>query len=260
MLTLSVMNKCIKLWSLIFLFMSLPIFVAAQSVDELKQQADSLYKNFDEQRALELYERVLEKEPENFEALWKSSFLYSRIGNRFEDKGRQEEYFKKGINLAERALAEDSSNTQSNFVMAVAMGRKALISGARSRVAASRDIKKYVDRALKYDSTNAGAWHVLGLWNFKVANLGWLERAAANTLFGGIPGDASNEKAAEAIRKAIELNNQYILYYYDLAQVYRKMGREAQAIKTCQQGIELPLLTPDDAALKNQCQELIEDF
>lgn len=233
---------------------------AQQPATELEQRADSLYDNYQEREALELYKEILDERPNDYRALWRASFLYSRIGNRFKGKDQQKEYFNKAIDLAEQALAVDSTDSQSNFVMAVAMGRKALISGARDRVAASRAIKKYADRAIKYDSTNAGAWHVLGRWNFKVANLSWLERAAANTLFGGIPGNASNEKAAEAIEKAISLNDKYVLYYYDLARVYEAMGKDQKAITTCRQALDIPNLTPDDESLKQDCRELIDDL
>lgn len=234
------------------------LIIAQNSMTALEQRADSLYDAFEEPEALQLYQQILEDKPNHFRALWRTSFLYSRIGNRFEEESKQRTYFNKAIDLAQRALTVDSTHTQSNFVMAVAMGRKALISGARDRVAASRAIKKYVDRALRQDSTNAGAWHVLGRWHFKVANLSWIERAAANTLFGGIPGNATNQKAADAIEKAISLNEDYILYYVDLAKVYKEMGREQEAVATCQTALDKPLLTPDDERLKRDCRHLIE--
>lgn len=230
----------------------------SQEINKIAQQADSMYAEHEENQALKLYTQILNQNPDHYKALWRSSFLYSRIGNRLEDKDEQKEYFNQAIDIAERALAVDSTDSQSNFVMAVAMGRKALVSGARDRVAASRDIKKYADRALEIDSTNSGAWHVLGRWHLKVANLSWVERLAANTLFGGVPGDASNEKAAESIQKAISLNDQYIRYHYDLAQVYHELGRDKQAIETCQKAIELPVLTADDVNLKKKCEEFIQ--
>lgn len=236
------------------------LLFAQEDISTLEHKADSLYDKHQDKQALQLYEQILEEEPEHYQALWRTSFLYSRIGNRFEEKDDQKEYFNKAIDIAEQALEVDSTDTQSNFVMAVAMGRKAIISGARERVAASRAIKKYADRAIKYDSTNAGAWHVLGRWNFKVANLSWIERAAANTLFGGLPGDASTEKAAEYIEKAISLNDEYVLYYFDLAKVYEEMNKDQQAIRTCRQALELPNLTPDDQEIKNDCRKLIDDL
>lgn len=233
------------------------ILIAQQNIE---QRADSLFLNYQEEQALDLYLQILEQNPNNFEALWRSSFLYSRIGNRLENEDKQKEYFNKAIGLAKQALKEDSASTHSNFVMSVAMGRKALISGARDRVAAARDIKKYVDRALKYDSTNSGAWHVLGRWHFKIDNLSWIERAAANTLFGGVPDGASSKKAAEAIEKAIELRDDYLLYYYDLARIYDELGREQKAISTCETALAKPEKSPDDPKIKQDCRELIKDL
>ena len=255
---MSVLEKSIIATFAFFVFPFL-LFAQQDLVDQ-KQRADSLYESFEEKEALELYRDILEEEPENYKALWRASFLYSRIGNRFNDEGDQKEYFNRGIDLAERALEVDSTDAQSHFVMAVAMGRKALISGARERVAASRAIKKHADKALNYDENHAGAWHVLGRWHFKVANLSWVERAAANTLFGGIPGDASNQKAADAIQKAIDFNDNNILYYYDLAKVYEEMGHDQQAISVCESAVELESRTPDDPMLKEQCRKLIFDL
>lgn len=235
-------------------------FAQQAEMDSLMQRADSLYDHYHEKEALELYNRILERKPDNYTALWRASFLYSRIGNRFEKEEQKRDYFNRGITLAEQALQEDSTDVWSNFVMSVAMGRKALIAGARDRVAASRAIKQYARSALKYDSTNPGPWHVMGRWHFKIANLNFVERLAANTLFGGIPGPASNEEAIRHIQKAIELQPDYILYYYDLADIYRERGRDREAIETCRKALELPVLTPDDPGLKDKCREMIDDL
>lgn len=241
-------------------YLLMPFLLFAQEYTKQELRADSLYKNFDEKQALDIYKRIVEEDPASYRALWRTSFLYSRVGHRLEDKDEKIKYYNNAIEFAKRALEVDSTDTQSNFVMAVAMGRKAMISGAKQRVAAAREIKKYTDRALAYDSSNAGAWHVLGRWHFKVANLSWIERTAANMLFGGLPGDASNEEAAEYIEKAIELNQDYILYYYDLATVYDKLGREELAISTCQTAIDKPILTPGDDEIKQDCRELISEL
>jgi tetratricopeptide (TPR) repeat protein len=250
--------ECLLLIALGYLI--LPFSLFAQDNSTLEQRADSLYRNFEEKQALDIYRKIVDREPNNYRALWRTSFLYSRVGHRLEDKDQKKEYYNTAIDIAKRALQVDSTDTQSNFVMAVALGRKAMISGVRERVAAARDIKKYADRAIQYDSSNAGAWHVLGRWHFKLANLSWIERAAANTLFGGLPREASNEEAAESIEKAIELNQDYILYYYDLATVYDELGKDQQAISTCQAAIDKPTLMPGDDEIKQDCHELIADL
>ena len=239
-----------------------PFDLIAQSVNKpsLEQKADSLYDAFQEEGALDQYQKILDEYPRDYKALWRASFLYSRIGNRKEEKQQKEAYFQKARSLAEEALDVDSTHVQSHFVMSVAMGRMALISGARDRVAASRSIKHHVDRALAIDSTHAGAWHVLGLWHYNVANLGFIERAAANTLFGGIPGDANNRKAAEAVEKAIQHNDRYLLYYHDLAMIYDEMGEQNKATQACETAVEKEPVSPDDPKLKEECRNWLADW
>lgn len=218
--------------------------------------ADSLYDNFHESEALKRYSSVLESDPDHYLALWRSSFLYSRIGYRLEDEQKQLNYYDEAIQLARRALHVDSSDTQSNFVMAVAQGRKAMVSGARERVAASRSIKRYAEKVISIDSLHAGALHVLGRWHFKVANLSFLERAAANTLFGGIP-EASEQQALRYLKKASRLKPNYILYAYDLARLQKHIGNEQKALKRCRTALKMEPLSPDDPELKQKCRSLI---
>lgn len=232
-------------------------FTQESTLQSKLSEADSLYEKFHEEKALNLYESVLKQDPDHYTALWRSSFLYSRIGYRLDSEDRQRNYYNTAIALAKRALQVDSTDAQSNFVMSVAQGRKAMISGARERVAASRSIKRYASQAIRLDSTHAGAWHVLGRWHLKVANLNFVERAAANTLFGGLP-QASEQNAVHALEKALELNPQYILYYYDLARAYKQIGKEDQAVATCRKALQREPLTPGDPRLLNQCEMLIQ--
>ncbi|TYP95285.1 hypothetical protein LX73_0583 [Fodinibius salinus] len=247
--------------SLALFFFLISVSVSAQ--DNLSQQmnrADSLYNAYEDEEALQIYQNVLEGDPQNFTALWRSSFLYARISNQFNDKDKKRKYFDNALEFAKRALEVDSTHTQSNFVMAVALGRKALTAGVKERIAVSRKIKHYAEQAIKYDSTNAGAWHALGRWHYKAANLSWLERTAANTLFGGIPGDPSNKKAAHYIRKAIQHDGQFILYHRHLAAVYNKLGWEKEAIASCQRALELPVQRAEDKFLKDECHSLINNL
>ena len=233
---------------------------AQGTVDQLKSRADSLYTSYHEQEALEVYKKVLERAPEDYTALWRTSFLMSRIGNRQEEKDAKKSYFNRAKAYAQKALEVDSTDAESNFAMAVAMGRMALISGARDRVAASRDIKKYAERALKYDPDHAGALHVLGRWHLKVANLNFAERMAANVLFGGVPKGASEEKAVEYLERAVSLKPNFILYRYDLARAYDETGQEQKALSTLNKALTLEPRTPDDPGILKECLELMDDL
>lgn len=231
---------------------------AVGQLSKLEARADSLFDIGEEKKALTLYNKILKKNPKNFTALWRSSLLYARIGHRLEDE-KQADYYKKAKKRAQRALEVKPRNTHANYAMAVALGRMAQIAGAQERVAASRKIKKYARLAIKYDSTNADAWYLLGRWHYEVDNLSFAEQLAANLLFGGLP-DASTKKAAKYIEKAIKLNPNDILYYYDLARAYAELGRTSAAIGVCRKALNMPTRSPSDPITKDKCRELIDDL
>lgn len=228
------------------------------NVSYLLQKAKELKVSYNEPQALNAYLKVLKFDSTNYNALWNASFLYSRVGNRFDNKEKQKEYFHKAKELAERALKVDSNDAESNFVMSVAMGRMALISGAKARVAASHDIKHYAEMALKYDSLHAGAWHVLGRWNYEVANLNFAERMAAHLLFGGLPKGASDQNAINDYKKAIKYDSDNMLYYRDLAIVYKKEGKKQKAVETLKQLLSLNPKSPDDPKYVKEAKEMLQ--
>lgn len=241
------------------LLMLISMTASAQLMTGELTQARKLEKQGKEKEALNKFQEVLEISPNNYEALWQTSFLYSRIGNRKEDHDTKVEYFNKAKEYAKRALEVDSSDPESNYVMSVAMGRMALIVGARERVKASKDIRKYAKRALEYNPEHAGAWHVLGLWHYKVANLNFAERAAANMLFGGAPEGASEEKSIESFQKAIQYDPDFMLYYYDLADTYSKMGKNDSAKKYYRKVVDMKSVTPDDPGMKKDAREFLAE-
>lgn len=241
-----------------FLLLVIPALVFAQSpqVSTLLQEGKNLDATAHEEDALLKYLDALKLDPGNYEAAWNSSYLYSRIGNRLADNGKKQQYFNLAKKYAQKALQLDSSDAESNYVMAVAMGRMALISPAKEKVAASRDIKKYSELAIQYNPNHAGAYYVLGKWNYEVANLNFAERTAAKYLFGGVP-DGTLDYAIKDYLKAIKLAPDYILYYLDLAIALNEKQLTDETKKVLNQALELKPKTEDDPAYLKQCRELL---
>ncbi len=234
-------------------------FIIAQSSDAplLVKQGKDLLAQMKEEDALEKFKAALKSDPNNYEAAWNASLMCSRIGNRQTDDTKKREYFVTAKQYAVKSLKLNPTDAESNFVMAVAMGRMALISGSRDKVAASRDIKNYAELAIKYNPNHAGAWHVLGKWNFEVANLNFAERAVANSLFGGIP-DGDINKSIECYIKAISLDANDILFYLDLAKAYQDNEANEKAIDALKKALALKPRFQDDASYLVQCKKLLE--
>jgi len=232
---------------------------AAQTAADLVRQADQLEKDRKEEAALAKYKEALKLEPTNLEALCGASFMCSRVGNREANKSMKEAYFKTAKIYAEGALKKNAANAEANYVMAVAMGRMALISGSKDKVAASRDIYKYAQKAVQIDPRYALAWHVLGKYNFEVSNLNFAEKGAANMLFGGLPsGDIKT--AIACYEKCKSLDPGFILNLLDLAKAYKQNDQKDKAKAVLQQGINTPVRTQDDPANIAECKKMLSSL
>jgi tetratricopeptide (TPR) repeat protein len=243
----------------LLLLISIPSLLFAQTaaVATLLQEGKQLDESAHEEKALQKYLEALKLDPANYVATWNCSFLYSRIGNRETADAMRQEYFNLAKKYAAKALAIDSSNVASNYVMAVALGRMALISPAKEKVAASRSIKHYAERAIYYDPNHAGAYYVLGKWNYEVANLNFAERSAAKLLFGGIP-NGSLDNAIKNFAQSIKLDPGYLIAYPDLAKSLEEKGYDEEAKKILTAALRLSPKTEDDPAYLQECRQMVE--
>ena len=84
----------------------------------------------------------------------------------------------------------------------------------KEKINVSKRIKELGERCLQLNPSHAGAYHLLGKWHYEVFNLNFVEKAAINMLFGGMP-TANIAAAITNLQKAILLKPTYLLYQLD---------------------------------------------
>ncbi|WP_345163724.1 hypothetical protein [Pontibacter saemangeumensis] len=231
---------------------------SAAGSELLLQQAKQLLNSYKDSEALQLYEQVLELAPDNFEALCKASFLHCRIGERFTDETSKINHYLKAKQYAQRAYALNPDEAESNYVMALSTGCEAMISGPRQRLIDINEVKGFVDAALARDNRHAGAWHIMGRWYYKMANLNLAEKIASKMLFDGVCGVATNEDAAKALENAVTFDPGNIQYYYELASVYAEMKNSSACIATLEKAISLTYETKEELELSRRCKLMLQ--
>jgi tetratricopeptide (TPR) repeat protein len=240
------------------IWLGLLFIVPIVSAQQALLNEASEYKVKDYKRALELYEKVLESDANNLEALTEAGLILTKIGNKSPNKEEKEVYFKNALNYTKKAVMLNPNSCMANYTYGVALGRMGDISGARERVQNSQIIKNHCEKALEIDPTHAPSWHLLGRLNYRLANLNVAERAAAAVLFGGLPKGVSNEKAMDCYRKAADLKPEYLLYRLDLAIVLVKIKDKKMAKEILEEAVKLPILTSDDKDYMADCQSLLK--
>lgn len=217
----------------------------------------NMYMEKDYKKALELYEQVLEQDPNNIEALSEAGLILTRLGNRLPNKDEKISYFTKALNYTKKAVTLNPNSVVANYTYSVAIGRMGDISGARERVQNARLIKEHIDHALSIDSTYGPAWHMLGRYNYRFSNMNVAERAAVAVLYGGMPKGVSNEIALSCYEKAVKYKPDFQLYHLDLAIALIKTGNKAKAKEVLETAVSMDLNTPDEKEYMEDCKKLL---
>lgn len=237
----------------------LPARLLPQDITVLMHQAEAFEKSFKDEEALKKYLEVLRHDAQNIDALCKTSELYSIIGKRLSTKEQQREYYKAGEMYARRAIKLNPNHAEANFAMAVTMGRMALISSGKDKVAAVKEIKTYADKCIKIDPANYKGYHVLGKWHYEVSDLNALEKWIVKVTFGALP-PSSLEDAIKNYEKSLKLAPGFLLNYLELAKAYKRNGEKDKARALLLQMQKLPAATSDDPKIKSLGRKLLDEL
>jgi tetratricopeptide (TPR) repeat protein len=232
----------------------------SQDVAAMIREADKLEAVPNEKGAFAKFKEVLKLQPSNLYALSKCSELCSRIGQRQIGNNKlRDEYYQAAKIYAETALRLNPNYSYANSSMAIALGRSSMSKSGKEKIANAREVKKYVDLALKNDPQNFKAWHVLGRWNYEIVNLSMLERAAVKVLYGGLP-SASITESINAFEKARSISPGFVLNYFEMAKAYKEDDNKAKAIAYLNHMLTLPDATEDDASIKEKGRALLRQW
>lgn len=222
----------------------------------LLKEAQQYEARFNDQEALQKYSQILRHQPDNIQALCKSSELHALLGRRLPTKEKQTEYYKLARSHAQQALRINPNLAEANFVMSFALGRIALISSGDERVNAVKEIRTYAEKTIKLDPSHYKAYHVLGKWHYEVSNLNKVEKWLLKVAYGSLP-PSSLETAIRNFEKSRQLNPGFLLNYLELAKSYNRKDETKKAIELLNTMMKLPLATSNDVHIKESGKKLL---
>lgn len=232
---------------------------AAQDINAIVKEAERLENLPDEKAALVKFKEALKIKPTHIHALSKSSELCSRIAQRQKNTKLRDDYYAAAKIYAQTALKIDSTSSEANTSMAIMLGRSTMTKSGKEKVASAKDLKKYVEAALKSDPNNFLAWHVLGRWHYEISNLNFVERSAVKVLYGGFPA-SSLKTGIAAFEKVKALTPGFILNYLELAKAYRRNNQKDKAKALLTEMMKISNHTEDDPGIKETAKKLLKDW
>jgi tetratricopeptide (TPR) repeat protein len=237
----------------------LPFENKAQDINGQLKDAQQLEASFKEQEALQKYLDVLHSQPNNLTALVKVSEFYSLLGKKQATKDKQKEYYRNAQLYAQKALQVNANSSDANVVMALAMGRMALISSGDEKIKAIKEVKTYSEKSIQLDPNNYKGYHVLGKWHYEVSDLNAVEKWLVRVAYESLP-KASLDDAIRYFEKSRQLNPSFLLNYYELAKAYHRKDNDKKAVELLETMLKLPNKIAEDANIKVKGKQLLEDY
>src|ERR1035437_3008351 len=213
--------KLSKILFIAFLFILLPFLKNySQSINKLIEEGDKYYKQFNNEKALEVFKNAEKADPNNFEILWRISRTLVEIAEKMpENTGQQKDeqvaIYQKGLEYADKAVNKEPDNSIGYLRRAIANGRIALFKGLFSAAGVVNSVRADAEKAIQL---NNGGNFIQGVAHYVLA------RTHAKTSEKWKParsilglGWADNDIALEEYKKAIALYPGYLMFYVDYA-------------------------------------------
>jgi tetratricopeptide (TPR) repeat protein len=227
--------------------------VAAQS----PFPGDDAFARMDYNAAIATYDSLAKVRPNDVQVQWRLARAHVFVGDVSKGEEKKEAYLT-AERYAHQAMRIDSTLAESNTWLAAALGNTAMYEGSKKKVALANDIKRLLLQSIQLNPRDDIAWSILGTFYLALGNVSWLEKTLANLLLGSLP-DGGYPDAEQALLKAIEIAPGVIRHRFELAKVYEKLDREADARKEFEFCINNPIQMASDRRRVEMAREWLKE-
>ncbi len=225
----------------------------ASDIASLIAAGDSLYLINDYKLSAKYYKEAVDLDSNSFDANLKLSRSLNFQGE-MAPKDSQLAIFEYARDEAKRAIALNDKNADAHFQLARALGKIALFKGIFKSASIAKQVKAQAEMALALDSLHDGAWHILGRWNREVGRKPKFIRAPMGL------GAANKKDAVDFMKKAIELNPNYINHHLEMGITYMTYDMDDLAKEEFQKCLSLASQRPLDDKYKIEAQNLLAEL
>ncbi|MDX1494017.1 MAG: hypothetical protein R3253_08170 [Longimicrobiales bacterium] len=224
-------------------------------------EADMLYMAGEPELAYQRLQAHLTEDSTDYGALWRATRSAVVLAIEEEDHRDQNAWLDPGILYAQRAIELRPDGIDGIYWRGVASGRRAMNAGPGYAVELAEVVYDDAHAILAHDSLHGGAHNMLGKLNFEVMSLSRVKRLIARTFMGNDAlDDTSWENAEYHLHRAADLWPDFVLFHFDLGQLYEKRGRRELAAREMAHALTLPAVHPTDRRIQEQARALLQEW
>ncbi|XP_026824164.1 regulator of microtubule dynamics protein 1 [Ooceraea biroi] len=196
--------------------------------------------------------------PDNVDIVWRYARICYKYSNCIADPNVRKDIILAGINASEKLLI--IPNADLHKWCAILIGVYSDFLPIAEKIQNGYRFKEHVINALEIDPNDADLHHLLGRFRYEVANLGWIERKVAATLFSEPP-SASYEDAIESFQSAekfsTEANLENQLF---LSKCYIALSKYELACDWLEKICDSSVINKNDEKIQNDARQLFNKY
>ena len=170
----------------------------------------------------------------------------------------RDQWLARGLEVADRILEGGTPDTETLYWVGAVEGLRSLTAEARDAGELALRAQRHAQLILTVDSLHGGAHNILGRVNYEIMILSRARRFLGRLVLGDrFPRDISWEGAERHLRRATESWPHVVLFHLDLARLYERRERWAEARQAAVQAVQTPSLHPPDDRLKEEARAVI---
>ncbi|XP_076599930.1 regulator of microtubule dynamics protein 2 [Chaetodon auriga] len=215
--------------------------VLLEKIDRLHQGTES-----DKRESLNLLLEQRDEFGQNSTFLWRLIRAYCDVHDISCTLEEKKTHAETGKKVGEEAVSLNPTCAESHQWYAIMCGVMAEYDTIHNKIKNGYIFKDHLDKAIELKPQDPMSYYLLGRWCYAVAQLSWIERKVAATLFGEPP-SATVEDALKNFLKVEEIHPGYSkLNYVFLAKCYKDMGQRENARKMCESACSMNTVSKED--------------
>ncbi|XP_008278389.1 regulator of microtubule dynamics protein 2 [Stegastes partitus] len=225
--------------------------VLLERIDCLHQGSES-----EKRESLSILLEQREEFGQNSSFLWRLTRAYCDVHDVSGTLEEKKTHAETGKKVGEEAVSLNPTCAESHQWYAIMCGIMAEYDTVQNKIKNGYIFKDHLDKAIELKPQDPMSYYLLGRWCYAVAQLSWIERKVAATLFGEPP-SATVEDALKNFLKVEEIHPAYSkLNYVFLAKCYKDLGQREEARKMCEAACSMDAVSKEDEEAQRELNSL----
>ncbi|KAM4607609.1 regulator of microtubule dynamics protein 2 isoform 1-T4 [Polymixia lowei] len=225
--------------------------VLLEKIDTLRQGPDT-----DKRESLSTLLEQKEEFGQNSTFLWRLTRAYCDVHDISSSMEEKKSHAETGKKVGEEAVRLNPSCAESHQWYAIMCGIMAEYDTIQNKIKNGYIFKDHLDKAIELKPQDPMSYYLLGRWCYAVAQLSWIERKVATTLFGEPP-SATVQDALKNFLKVEEIHPKYSkTNYVFLAKCYKDLGQKHEARKMYETACSMDTVSKEDEDAQKELESL----